>query len=206
MTSSLSLKKKLSDAELESLEDQWFEDEEFGDDDMDHWVKGPDGRRRPPEPKYKSEMVFVGLKGELDEDDTSKWSGRLSDVLNSGGVLVKAYPVEPGRALFVLEHGTKDLEKVKQFMLEQPEVADFEWNQQKFYPSSKTSKKNKKSTKSKKQEHDESTNQRIEAIRQALASGASIDEIKQINEQDALIDESLGGAGGPIPAEHPDEL
>jgi len=135
-------RKKYSDRELSDLEDQWAEDEEdFDPTDPTRWHKDETGQRVPPtgSSQPKSEMAFVSLKRPITKKQSSTWGGKIADILTSGGVEVKAYPVEAGKVLFVCEKGINDMLKVKHYVLKQRDmVLDFEWSQKKHYPQQPT--------------------------------------------------------------------
>ena len=62
--------------------------------------------------------------------------------MNTGGINVRSYTIEDHRILFVCdERGWKDMFKVKKFVLEQHQVVEFEWNQQKYHPEPAGAKK-----------------------------------------------------------------
>jgi len=133
-----SKRKKYSDRELSDLEDQWAEDEEdYDPTDPTRWHKDETGQRVPPtgSSQPKSEMAFVSLKRPVTKKQSSTWGGKIADILTSGGIEVKAYPVEAGKVLFVCEKGVNDMLKVKHYVLKQRDmVIDFEWSQKKHYP------------------------------------------------------------------------
>lgn len=203
-------KKKLSEKELQDLEDQWFEDEADDPEDFTHWKKGADGTRQPPKRPAKSEMAFVALKRPISKDDTGKWAMETADQLISGGVEVKGYAVEPAKVLFVCDKGSADMVKVKKFVLDDEKVVDFEWNQKKYYPQTAGD------------EQDSALdNMDIEALMAQMqmgqqggpggpAGGAAAavgGEKKGKGKKGKKSDSSyLGGAGAPIPADLPDEL
>ena len=200
-------KKKLTETELQDLEDQWFEDEEDDPDDMSHWKKGADGQRHPPKRPAKSEMAFVALKRPMSKDDTGKWASETSDLLISGGVEVKGYAVEAGKVLFVCDKGSADMVKVKKFVMRDAKVVDFEWNQKKYYPQTAN------------EESDPLDEVDLEALlakaqmQQAgiplppeppsVPEGNKKGKGKKGKKSDSAY---LGGAGAPIPADLPDEL
>ena len=202
--------KKLSDKDLQELEDQWFEDEEDDPDDLSRWKKGPEGQRLPPKQRTKSEMAFVNLRKPITKDETSKWAAEKSDLLTSGGVEVKGYSVEAGKVLLVADGGFKDMAKVQRFVLKQDRVVDFEWNQKKSYPQAQ-----KRSSDDDDDEEEEVVGAPVDveamlakAQRQAMMSDeekareAKKAKLKQKQSRD---DTFLGGAGSPIPADLPDE-
>jgi len=131
-------KKKYSERDLADLEDQWAEDEnDFDPSDPTRWHKDDSGRKVPPtdSSQKKSEMAFVSLKKPISKRQSSEWAGKQADILSSGGVAVKAYPVEAGKILFVCENGILDMLKVRHFILKQrSSVVDFEWQQKKVEP------------------------------------------------------------------------
>jgi len=201
-------KKKLTEKELQDLEDQWFEDEEDDPDYLTRWKKGANGERVPPK-HGKSEMAFVALHKPITKDETSKWGGQMADVLNSGGVDVKAYPVEAGKVLFVVDKGFKDMMKVQKFILKQEKVVDFEWNQKKSYPVP-TAEGEEEDTFDPLENLDLSGGS-MEAImarakaEAAAAQGPVPKPPKAKDNKPKVQSASLGGAGSPIPAEIPEE-
>jgi len=53
----------------------------------------------------------------------------------TAGIAVRGYTIEDNRILFVCdERGFKDMNKAKNFLLRQPEVMEFEWNNKKSLP------------------------------------------------------------------------
>ena len=201
-------RKKLSDADLQELEDQWFEDEEDDPDDLSRWKKGPDGQRVPPKQRTKSEMAFVNLRRPITKDETSKWAAEKADLLTSGGVEVKGYSVEAGKVLMVADGGFKDMAKVQRFILKQDKVVDFEWNQKKSYPQAQ-----KKAAGDEEDEDDEVVGAPVDveallakAQRQATMSEEEKQaEARKAKKKSSLDDINLGGAGGPIPADLSDD-
>jgi len=214
-------RKKLSETELQELEDQWFEDEDDDPEDPTRWRKMPDGSRSPPKPKHKSEMAFVSLRKPITKDETADWGGKQADMLTSGGVDVKAYPVEAGKVLFVADKGFPDMNKVQKFILKQPRVVDFEWNQKKSYPKPEDQR-------SEEEEEDNDSEADIQLAKiQAVAAGtadlstlsappkaktkAKAKSTKTTStkttstKKHASAEVSLGGAGGAIPFEIPDD-
>jgi hypothetical protein len=135
ITPVLSIGKKLSAAQLRALEDEWMEDEAEEPGENFKWKKGPNGERTPPAPSGpKTEMAFVSLKSN-DRPVTDKLGSQWADQLGSGGVTVRAYTIEDDKILFVADNlGFKDMLKVKNFVLKQAEVTEFEWNQKKYKP------------------------------------------------------------------------
>jgi len=214
--------KKLTDRELQDLEDQWFEDEEDDPDDLSRWKKGPDGHRVPPKSNRKSEMAFVALHKPITKDDTSKWAAEKSDLLVTGGVDVKGYAVEAGKVLFVTDGGFNDMMKVQRFILKQDKVVDFEWNQKKSYPQA-----TKRSADDEEDEEELEPELNVEALlARAQMQQQETEQAKAKTAQDKAAaaktgkakdrkagkgaktikdDSYLGGAGGPIPAELPDD-
>jgi hypothetical protein len=106
------------------------------DDTPFKFKKTPEGNRVPPQPAGpKTEMGFVTLK-KSDRKETDKIAGRWSDVMISGGIDTRAYTIEDNRILFVCDQrGFKDMNKVRQFVLTQPETVEFEWNNKKSTPA-----------------------------------------------------------------------
>lgn len=203
--------KKLTEKALQDLEDQWFEDEPDDPDDLSRWKKGPDGQRVPPKQKAKSEMAFVNLRRPITKDVTTKWASEKADILSSGGVDVKGYAVEAGKVLFVADNGFKDMQKVQRFVLKQDRVVDFEWNQKKSYPQAQ---KKKTEGVDDDEEDDEVVGgpPDVDAIlaklqRQQAAEADEEAKAKEAKKKKAtVIDETfLGGAGGPIPADQPED-
>lgn len=168
-------------------------------DDLSRWRKGPDGERVPPK-HAKSEMAFVALHKPITKDETGKWGGQMADLLVSGGVNVKAYPVEAGKVLFVADQGFSDMLKVQKFILKQEKVVDFEWNQKKSYPT-----RGKAEEEEEKEEADINLGGSIEEI-MARARAQQAAAAKSNKKHGIVEEQSLGGAGAPIPAELPDEL
>jgi len=125
----------LQDKDLEAVEDAWMEDEmEDPDDEPFKWQRGPNGERRPPDRRApKTEMGFVSLTPDFTKERTDKLATQWGDLMHTGGLHVKAYGIEDAKILFVTdEKGYKDMVKVKEFVLRQPVVTEFEWNQQKY--------------------------------------------------------------------------
>jgi len=89
-------------------------------------------------------MAFASLntKTKQQTEDVAK---RWQHLLASGGIHIKAYAIEETRIIFVSEGGFQDIFKVKDFVLDQEEAIDFEWNQKKFYPTKPKKKSGKKS-------------------------------------------------------------
>ena len=206
-------RKKLSEKELQALEDQWFEDEAEDPDDLSRWTKGPDGQRVPPKAKAKSEMAFVSLRRPITKDLTTKWASEKADILSSGGVDVKGYAVEAGKVLFVADRGFKDMTKVQRFILRQDKVVDFEWNQKKSYPQAQ-----KKAKEGEEDEGEDGDDEEVvggppdvEAILAKLQRQQGMDEAgkeaegKKKKKKEVVDDTFLGGAGGPIPANLPED-
>lgn len=108
------------------------EEEEEGDAPF-KWRRGEDGSRQPPEQTGpKTEMGFVTVDSKLSKDEVSKVAGRWTDQLVTGGVDTRAYPIDANRVLFVCDRfGARDMIKVREFLMSQKEVVDFEWNQKK---------------------------------------------------------------------------
>jgi len=128
--------KSLTEAQLRALEDEWMSDETEGPDDLPFkWRAGPNGEKHPPPPGGpKTEMGFVNLKSK-DRKLTDRLASQWTDQLTSGGVQCRSYAIEDDKILFVCDSlGYKDMFKVKQFVLKQPQVTEFEWNQQKYQP------------------------------------------------------------------------
>ena len=199
--------KKLSEKALQELEDQWFEDEPDDPDDLTRWKKGPDGQRVPPKQKTKSEMAFVNLRRPITKDATTKWASEKADILSSGGVDVKGYAVEAGKVLFVTDNGFKDMSKVQRFVLKQERVVDFEWNQKKSYPQAQ------KAAAADGDEEDAEVvggPPDVEALLAKMQRQQAMDDAEKAKEakkkKKETLDESfLGGAGGPIPADLPED-
>ena len=210
--------KKLSDKDLAELEDQWFSDEEDDPGDLTRWHKGPDGQRHPPKQSKKSEMAFVALQRPISKDDTSKWAAQKSDLLVTGGVDVKGYAVEAGKVLFVTDGGFSDMLKVQKFVLRQERVVDFEWNQKKSYPQVQKRQDGDEDDEAGQDQADAGEldveallaraqlRQQDAAADAAKAAMAQQQHSKQQQARAAVRDDSyLGGAGGPIPAELPED-
>ncbi len=89
----------------------------------------------PPSPAGpKTEMGFVTLKSG-DRKETDKIAGRWSDQMSTAGIDVRGYTIEDNRILFVCDQrGYKDMNRVRNFVLKQIEVVDFEWNSKKSVP------------------------------------------------------------------------
>jgi len=132
---------KVKNQDWDKVEDDWMEDEEEDPDQPFKFRRGPDGKRLPPEPRGpKTEMGFVTLLPKITKAKTEEIAGRWATLLSTGGVEAKGYAVEDNKILFVTEKGAKDMLKVKDFVLEQKESVEFEWQQQK-YPKPKKNKK-----------------------------------------------------------------
>jgi len=88
-----------------------------------------------------TQMSFATLTQQaaerLGKAGTDKLAGQWTSMLEIGGVSVKSYPTDPGRILFVT-NGQGLIGTVKQFVLEQPDIDWFEFNQQKSYPNGRT--------------------------------------------------------------------
>jgi len=133
---------QVKNKDWETIEDEWMEDEEEDPDQPFKFRKGPDGKRLPPEHKGpKTEMGFVTLLPKITKAKTEELAGHWASLMATGGVDAKGYAVEDNKILFVTEKGAKDMLKVKDFVLEQKEVVEFEWQQQKFPKPKKGSKK-----------------------------------------------------------------
>jgi len=131
---------KLNDKALQELEEEWLEDEEEDpDDESFKWRRGPNGERIPPEPKGpKMEMGFATLTPGTKKSECETIASRWTQLLSTDAVPVKAYAIEDDKLLLGVEGGFVDMIKVKEFVLDQPEAIEFEWQQQKFKPRSKT--------------------------------------------------------------------
>mmetsp|Transcript_22798 Transcript_22798/g.44274 ORF Transcript_22798/g.44274 Transcript_22798/m.44274 type:complete len:219 (+) Transcript_22798:49-705(+) len=88
-----------------------------------------------------TQMSFATLtqqKAEqLGKEGTEKLAGQWTSMLQVGGVSVKTYATDPGRILFVT-NGQGLMGRLKQFVLEQPDIDWFEFQQQKNYPNGRT--------------------------------------------------------------------
>jgi hypothetical protein len=56
-------------------------------------------------------------------------------MMRSAGLEAKPYVVEDNRILYVAQRGTMEMIKIRAFLLDQAEVLEFEWNNQKSAPS-----------------------------------------------------------------------
>lgn len=123
--------KKLSEKQLGDIEDQWMDDEVEEDDDTPFkYGRNADGIRTPPPPPTgaKTEMGFATLK-ENNKKRTDETAGRWTDQMAAAGIITRGYPVEDNRILFVCdEHGFKHMTRLRSFVLRQPEITEFEWN------------------------------------------------------------------------------
>lgn len=108
------------------------------DDTPFKYTKTADGGRMPPSPAGpKTEMGFVTLKAAAGwtKKKTDKLAGRWSDQMMAAGIDVRGYTIEDNRILFVCDQrGYKDMNRVRAFLLIQPETQEFEWNSKKSYP------------------------------------------------------------------------
>eukprot|EP00457_Paulinella_chromatophora_P017112 gb/GEZN01018075.1/.p1 GENE.gb/GEZN01018075.1/~~gb/GEZN01018075.1/.p1 ORF type:complete len:200 (+),score=43.55 gb/GEZN01018075.1/:28-627(+) len=164
---------KISEEALRKLEKEWDANED--DDYKDPDALPTDERGHVLPPKTKMEMVFTevktGSKRET-EELTTKWTA----ILSTGQLLLKSYAIEENRILFVVESGYRDVMRLKEFVLSQPETVNFEWNQQKSTPEDwKKNKKLKKQYKNKqKQKKDSKLND--------LLGNLDLDELMARNE------------------------
>jgi hypothetical protein len=93
----------------------------------------------PPSPNGpKTEMGFVTLNTGKHKKKTDELAGRWGDQMMTAGIDVRGYSIEDDRILFVCDQrGYKDMNRVREFVLSQPETAEFEWNSKKSTPTAK---------------------------------------------------------------------
>ena len=67
---------------------------------------------------------------------SSCFDGAVQQML-AAGIDVRGYTIEDNRILFVCDQrGFKDMNRVRHFLLGQPETLEFEWNSKKYQPGS----------------------------------------------------------------------
>merc|ERR1740138_1052407 len=87
------------------------------------------------------QMSFATLKQseaeKLGKEGTEQLSSRWKTLLETGGVNAACYTIDPGKILFTTD-GPGLVFKVKEFVLSQPEVDWFEYQQKQFYPEGRS--------------------------------------------------------------------
>jgi len=84
-----------------------------------------------------TQMTFATLtmqKAEqLGKEGTDRLASQWKTMLETGSALASCYAVDPGKILFVTTQAGM-VQKLKEFVLSQPDVDWFEFNQQRFFP------------------------------------------------------------------------
>eukprot|EP00471_Norrisiella_sphaerica_P013984 CAMPEP_0184500378 /NCGR_PEP_ID=MMETSP0113_2-20130426/44573_1 /TAXON_ID=91329 /ORGANISM="Norrisiella sphaerica, Strain BC52" /LENGTH=200 /DNA_ID=CAMNT_0026888721 /DNA_START=274 /DNA_END=873 /DNA_ORIENTATION=- len=123
--------------DLGVLEADLMEDEEPDDDAQYVMERGKDGKLHPTGPALgpSPEMLFVTLKSEYDtEEKCQKVAGKWAGLLWTIGLEIRPFPIGDNRLLFVIHTGMGDVQRFKDFALEQEETDHIEHKQQKSYP------------------------------------------------------------------------
>mmetsp|Transcript_68963 Transcript_68963/g.128787 ORF Transcript_68963/g.128787 Transcript_68963/m.128787 type:complete len:218 (+) Transcript_68963:51-704(+) len=88
-----------------------------------------------------TQMTFATLTmnkaEELGKEGTDKLASQWKGMLETGGVSAQCYSIDPGKVLFVTD-GPGLVDKVKDFVLQQPDVDWFEFQQKRHFPNGRT--------------------------------------------------------------------
>ena len=129
-------RKHLTDKELQALDEDWMDEEEKAAlPPLQGGVRQP---QVPPGHSAKSEMAFATLtpSSSSSKADAESIASRWTKLIHTLGVVSRLYAIESHRLLIVCdERGVFDMNRVKAFLLQQSELQEFEWNQQKTKPS-----------------------------------------------------------------------
>uniref|UniRef100_K3X437 Mesoderm development candidate 2 n=1 Tax=Globisporangium ultimum (strain ATCC 200006 / CBS 805.95 / DAOM BR144) TaxID=431595 RepID=K3X437_GLOUD len=102
------------------------------------------------------QMVFVTLRDDSHgaaQKDLTDLASRWKELLWNGGLDVNIYEIEHAKLLVGLQKGIQ-VDDLHRFLLEQPEVHEFEWNGQTFSASSSRNEKHRRlHDKTSKQQH-----------------------------------------------------
>ena len=92
-----------------------------------------------PRNNAKAEMAFVTLRAEFfkDKKETETQGVKWEMMMKTSGLEAKPYVIEDFKVLYVVNRGPMEMIKVRQFLLDQAECEQFEWNNQKGTPSQK---------------------------------------------------------------------
>ncbi|KAF1333512.1 Mesoderm development candidate 2, partial [Globisporangium splendens] len=94
----------------------------------------------------RPQMVFVTLRNdghEAPRKDLADLASRWKELLWNGGLDVNIYEIEHAKLLVGLQKGIQ-VDDLHRFLLEQPEVHEFEWNGQTFSASSSRHRKHRR--------------------------------------------------------------
>ncbi len=81
------------------------------------------------------EMAFATLKPGTTKDETEEIAKKWQQLLTTDATPIKCYPIEDDKILLGVDGGYRDMHKVREFVLDQPELIEFEWQQQKSKPN-----------------------------------------------------------------------
>mmetsp|Transcript_44894 Transcript_44894/g.105335 ORF Transcript_44894/g.105335 Transcript_44894/m.105335 type:complete len:211 (+) Transcript_44894:81-713(+) len=132
-------------------------------DRLEREAEGPGEPYKPPEPsnepfdpenpmayikgtkKGKPAMMFANLNKIKDpstgkyrirtKEETEEVSFKHKSLMQSGHLDATPYVIDPNKILWTVQDGSDGFE-VKEFLMSQPEVEEFEWDQQKTHKSS----------------------------------------------------------------------